>query len=733
MKPTIINFILLLLILVGCKNTNKINDINEPLLSKIEPVSDIYFDTLITDHYRQIEDLNDTTVINWFKEQGQYANTFLSNISGRKSLIDLMKKYDARKLYHIDKIKVTKNDSYFYLKRKSEEEIFKLYYRKSLSSIEEMLFQPGDLKWDDKNPFIIYDYAPDWDGNKIAIALASRGSDKMQIVIYDLQTKSILSQIIKNCFNASSQIASWLPDNKGFLYLAYNNDTSQNINSLLNTKTMYYKIGDDVSDAIDVFSKTLCPNFNMKAEDFPNVSFGNQTNKYLLGVASGPNSFDDGYYLKIDDFYKGKLNWKPLYKKEHKVIRGTFVDDDFVFISVNNAPNGNISRINLHYPDFNSSEILVQENEDEVIQNFKVTSSGLYYNTTKNGVEAKLYFYNNEDKNIHLPEKFGRIFIDNKSYLEPDLWVTATGWLTDKQRMKYDIKSNQFTEENLTPKADFPEFEDFIIEELSIKSHDGELVPLSVISKKGIKKDGNNPCLLYGYGAYRISWRPYFLPDWLTWVENGGILCFSHIRGGGEKGDNWHKMGQKNNKPNSWKDFIACSEFLIENKYTSNKELVIYGGSAGGIVIGRSMTERPDLYAAVISEVGMLNAVRFENMPGGPNHAKEFGYITDSIECKGLIEMDAYLHIDNSVKYPPFLAVVGMNDLRVSPWQSGKFVAKLQENNWSENTTLMMIDFNEGHYFNSTKTKSMEKLASIFSFAFWQTDPDNVKLNHHEK
>jgi prolyl oligopeptidase len=459
MKLTIISLILLLLILVGCENTNKMNDINEPLLSHIETVADIYFDTLITDHYRQLENLNDTTVLNWFKEQGQYANTFLSNISGRQNLIDLMKKYDERKLYHIDRIKVTKNDSYFYLKRKSEEDIFKLYYRKSLSSNEEMLFQPGYLNWDDKNPFIIYDYAPAWDGNKIAIALASRGSDKMQMVIYDVQTKSILPQIIKNCFNASSQIASWLPNNKGFLYLAYNSDTSQNINSLLNTKTMYYKIGDEVSEAIDVFSKASCPNFIINAEDFPNVSLGNQTNKYLVGVASGPNSFDDGYYLKIDDFYKGKLNWKPIYKKEHKVIRGTFVDDDFIFISVNNTPNGNISRINLHHPDFNSPEILVQEKEDEVILNFKVTSSGLYYNTTKNGVEAKLYFYNNEDKNIHLPGKFGRVLIDNKSYLEPDLWVTATGWLTDQQRMKYDITTNKFSEESLTPKADFPEFE----------------------------------------------------------------------------------------------------------------------------------------------------------------------------------------------------------------------------------------------------------------------------------
>ncbi|PLX13872.1 MAG: hypothetical protein C0597_10900 [Marinilabiliales bacterium] len=713
------------MILAGCKNTNKIKDINKPLQSKSESVTDIYFDTIITDPYRQIEDLNDTTVLKWFKAQGEYANTFLSNISGKENLIKLMKTYDNRKTVHLDNIKVTKKEGYFYLKRKSDEDIFKLYYRESLSSKEELLFDPSDLKLDNYNNFIIYDYSPDWDGNKIAIAVASGGSDKMQIVIYDRTAKGILPQVIKNSFNASGQAALWLPDNKGFLYLGYTSDTTQNTNTLLNTKTMYYKIGDDLSNAADVFSKATCPDFDIKPEDFPDVSFNNQNNKYLLGVASGPNSFDDGYYLKTQDLYKGKLNWKLLYKKEHKVIRGVFVDNDFVFVSVKNAPNGNISKISLNNPDFNSPEILVHEKSDEVIQDFKITSSGLYYTTTKNGVEAKLYLYKDENKEINLPGKFGRIFIENKSYSEPDLWVTATGWITDKKRMKYKLKNNKFTEENLAPKADFPEFENFKVEELTIKTHDGELVPLSVISKKGVKKDGNNPTLLYGYGAYGISWRPYFMPDWLTWVEKGGILCFSHIRGGGEKGDNWHKMGQKQNKPNSWKDFIACSEYLIENKYTSNKKLVIYGGSAGGIVIGRSMTESPDLYAAVICEAGMLNAVRFENMPGGLNHAKEFGHITDSADCKDLIEMDAYLHIDDKVKYPPFLAVVGMNDLRVSQWQSGKFVAKLQENNWSDNTSLMMVDFNEGHYFNSTKTKSMEKLASIFSFAFWQTDhPD---------
>ncbi len=725
MKKTHIPFICLIL-LIGCTNTKREEEIaisQKQTFIQPKAVAEKYFDTIICDDFRQLENLNDTNVLNWFRYQGKYADSVLSTIPGREGLIELMDKYNHRKLEHITKIRTTKNDRYFYLKRKSDEELFKLYYRKNRAAKEEMLLNPLDLKLNNNTDLVIYDYSPDWEGDKIAIALASQGSDKMQIVLYDLSSKSILPQVLENNFNASEQTVTWLPNNKGFLYLAYNNDTALNSNALLDMKTMYYKIGEDASSLVDVFSKASCPELDIKPEDFPDVLLNHQNSKYLIGIVSGPNTFNDAYYTSVENVSNGNLHWKPLYKKEHEVVRGTFVGDDFIFISAHNASNHNISRVNLNNADFNSPEILIPEKTDEVIQNFKITSSGLYYTTSKNGVEAKLYSYiNNEDKNMKLPGKFGRISIDSKSPSSPDLWVSVSGWINDLQRMKYNPITNSFTKEQLASDAKYPEFEKFDVEELNIQSHDGEMVPLSLISKKGIKKDGNNPTLLYGYGAYGISWRPYFMPDWLTWVENGGILCFSHIRGGGEKGNLWHTQGKNHNKANSWKDFIACAEFLIDQKYTSNKKLVIYGGSAGGIVIGRSMTERPDLFAAIISEVGMLNAVRIANMPSGLNHAKEFGSITDSADCKDLIEMDAYLHIDKDAKYPPFLAVVGMNDLRVSPWQSGKFIAKMQQNTSGDNLSLMMVDFDEGHYFNSTKTKSMEKLASIFAFAFWQTD-----------
>ncbi|PLW97588.1 MAG: hypothetical protein C0593_08130 [Marinilabiliales bacterium] len=728
MKTVVVVVICLFLFFLGCNNAKTIHEINQPLLAGMEPVVIQYFDTLISDDFQCLEDLKNPMVLKWFEEQGEYANSYLFEVSGRENLIQLMEEYDKRSLSHLSKIKVTQGNSYFYLKRKSDEAISVLCYRKSLNAKEDVIFTPDDFTSDDDNSYSIYDFSPDWNGEKVAIAISSNGSDKMKIVIYDLRNECFLPHVINNCFNASNQIATWMPDNDGFLYLGYNNDAEADEITLLNTMTMYYHLGDDVSKARDIFSKKSQPSLEIMAEDFPDATLSDQSSNYLIGVASGANNFNNGYYLKTDDINSNNIVWTPLYEKDDRVVQGAFINDEFVYITVKDAPNGCIARVRLDDLHFESPEILVYEKEGEVIQDFEVTSSGIYFTTTKNGVEAKLYFLNgSEERMIKLPGKYGRIFIESKSFTDPDIWVTGTGWLTEMKRYKYDLDNNEFFCEDLNPALGISAFDDFIIEELVVESHDGEMVPLSVISKNGTKKDGLNPTLLYGYGAYGISWRPYFMPDWLTWVEKGGVLCFSHIRGGGEKGDLWHKMGQKNNKPNSWEDFIACAEYLIDNKYTSDEKLVIYGGSAGGVVIGKSMTERPDLFAAVVCEVGMLNATRFENMPGGLNHAKEFGHIADSVDCRNLISMDAFLHLKNEVKYPPFLAIVGMNDLRVSPWQTGKFVAKLQRINSDNNPTLMMVDFEEGHYFNSTKAKSREKLASIFSFAFMQTGHPEFK------
>jgi prolyl oligopeptidase len=247
------------------------------------------------------------------------------------------------------------------------------------------------------------------------------------------------------------------------------------------------------------------------------------------------------------------------------------------------------------------------------------------------------------------------------------------------------------------------------------------LVPLSLIYRKGLAMNGTAPVLLNGYGAYGISLTPYFNPYILTWTLEGGIYAVAHVRGGGEMGDAWRLAGHKTTKPNTWKDFIACAEFLAAERYTSPEKLAVFGGSAGGILIGRALTERPELFAAAIPMVGIMNPLRAEQSPNGPVNAPEFGTVKDSAECMALMEMDAYLHVEDDEDYPATLITAGFNDPRVIVWQPAKFAARLQAANSSGGPILFEVDYASGHGVGDTKSKSFEDIADLLTFALWQT------------
>jgi prolyl oligopeptidase len=223
-----------------------------------------------------------------------------------------------------------------------------------------------------------------------------------------------------------------------------------------------------------------------------------------------------------------------------------------------------------------------------------------------------------------------------------------------------------------------------------------------------------------GYGSYGNSMKPYFSPYSLLWVQDGGILVYTHVRGGGEKGLDWHKGGYKETKPNTWKDFISSAEYLIDNKFTAPKYIGISGGSAGGILIGRAITERPDLFKAAVIDVGVLNTIRFELTPNGQNNVKEFGSVQTEKEFNALLEMDAYHHIKKGVNYPATLITTGMNDARVIAWIPAKFAAKLKANTLGKNPVLLGVDFNGGHIGNDAKNSIFSSMADEFAFFYWQ-------------
>jgi prolyl oligopeptidase len=315
----------------------------------------------------------------------------------------------------------------------------------------------------------------------------------------------------------------------------------------------------------------------------------------------------------------------------------------------------------------------------------------------------------------------GNLSLSTKGFKFEDVWVGISGWTTDFKRYRYIAETGEFRHEQISSMADYPEYENLVVKEVEVPSHDGVLVPLSIIYNKDVGLTGDNPTLVMGYGSYGASLNPFFSPNFLLWTHKGGVFAVAHVRGGGEKGDNWHMGGFKTTKPNTWKDLIACCEYLIDEKYTSSGNIAINSGSAGGILVGRAMTERPDLFAAVIPEVGVMNTVRTENSPNGPVNTPEFGTMADSVEAIALIEMDSYHHLEDGVKYPATLITAGMNDPRVIAWEPAKFAARLMAANASDEPILFLVDYESGHGIGDTKTKQFEGLADVFSFALWQT------------
>jgi prolyl oligopeptidase len=295
-----------------------------------------------------------------------------------------------------------------------------------------------------------------------------------------------------------------------------------------------------------------------------------------------------------------------------------------------------------------------------------------------------------------------------------DSWTRATAWYQVGER------DDQIADTGLQAAGAFGAPSDIESREVMVKSFDGLEVPLSIVYPKAMKLDGSNPLQLHAYGAYGVTDTPEFLPRQLAWYELGGVQATCHVRGGGVYGEQWHLAGKQLGKPNSWKDLIACGEYLVKQGYTSAAKMAIVGRGAGGIAIGRAMTERPDLWAAAVPEVGSLNALRAEQQAGGPANIPEFGSAKDKQQFNGLLEMDAFHHVEDGVKYPAALVVQGYNDARVSAWQSMKMAARLQAASTSGKPVLLRLDFDAGHGAGATKTQLQQQVADEWSFLLWQ-------------
>ena len=705
----------------------------QPPRAPSQPVTEIYFGKQVTDPYRNLENLKDSTVQRWMKAESDHARNVLNSIPGRQHLIDMLTDWDKQRSDRVTSPMITDNDVYFYLKTTPADQTGKLYSRSGFLGEETLLFDLVQYSRDSSQKYTIATFpfngiTPSHDGSLVVFQIASNGSKNAELVILDVKQKSLYPERIDRCI---LNMVSWLEDNSGFFYNRLSSSDIQDKDRQKNSKVYIHKVGTDPAMDKEFFSAAKYPELGIKPEEIPIVMY-DKDSRYLFAVPITSDSRFNLFYAPASELNNSSINWKRLLKTDDEVNWFNVTEKELYVYTSKGAPHFKIVKTSLQNPDLANAEVVVPEDPEATIKSFALTSQGLYYTVTKNGVEANLYRLPagaTKAVKLTLPFAAGNISLSTKAksdgltggFKSRDVWATINGWTSDSKRYRYLPDKNEFKLESLGQVAEFPELAKLEVEEVMVASHDGVKVPLSLIYKKGLKKDGNNPVLMFGYGAYGNSMNPVFSINFLTWARTGGVMAIAHVRGGGELGKNWYKGGLKTTKPNTWKDLISCAEWLINKKFTTPKKLAIAGASAGGILIGRAITERPDLFAVAIPMVGAMNTLRLEQSANGPANAVEFGTIMDSTECMALIEMDSYLHVKKGTRYPATLITAGMNDPFVAAWQPAKFAARLQAANASSKPILLWTDYAAGHGpIGMTKAKLFETWADLSSFALWQ-------------
>jgi prolyl oligopeptidase len=597
--------------------------------------------------------------------------------------------------------------------------------RSSLDSPEILLVDPDKFGLENGHKYAINDYKPSWDGKYIIYLISANGSEDASLHVLDIETLQDIDKPISRMVSDCGGIC-WLPDNGSFFY-----DRLQELKEGMavtekyhNSQTHWHRLGTNIEQDEVVLANGIAPLVDAPPIVWPFIPITSNFSYAIAAFGYGNQQEIDLYVSKITSLTQNSSEWIKVCDVADKVVGFTAHGEDIYLRTSKNAAHFNIIKTSLSKPNLSEAKIVLAES-DKIVRDLFAANDALYAIATDKGIDKVIRItYDGNIEQLELPYDGAVLFSKNDPHVD-GIILNISAWTKCDSYYEYNPTTHLFTELGLQPKGKYDAPGDLVATEVTVKSYDGTMVPLSIIHKQGMKLDGSNPCLLMGYGAYGFSFDPFYLQTQYAWYEQGGIFAIAHVRGGGENGEEWRRAGFQETKPNTWKDFIACAEYLIEQKYTSPAKLAGEGVSAGGILIGRAITERPDLFAVAIPRVGCLNQVRFETTPSGVINIPEFGSCETEAGFQALYEMDAFLHVRDGVSYPAMLITHGITDPRVEPWQSAKFAARVQAASASNKPVLLQIDYEAGHGIGSTKTQMIQECADMFAFMMWQFGMEN--------
>lgn len=673
--------------------------------------SDTYFGKVYKDPYRWLEQTKDKDVEAWFKANAEITDGLLAKIPGRDMLVKEWTELDKLDPAKYSGIQV-EHGRVFYKKTLGGENVGKLFYRDGWTGKEKLLFDPGTYKQGVATT--INSFVPSWDGKHVAMGLTSGGAEFSELRVLEVDKVALLPDTIYPSYAPEG----WTKDSKAFFYDAGKVTDIKNLEIEQNRKTRIHVLGSDVAKDPDIFSNEANPDLGIAAKEFPGASIDESYPDYVLGTVGTVQPEIRLYAAPVAELKNTRLKWRAIAQPSDNLVRGFAMYGDSVYaVTHAGAPQYKLVRTSFAKPDWSKAEVVLPEAADAI--QYISKSKGFLFVVYSNGILGrivKLDLKTKKSSELALPAK-GTADITCPDVASNRCIVTVSAWTAPTTLYDYDGDKNTFAKSVFNSDVTYPGFDQLVTEEVEVPGHDGAMVPLSIIHRKDLKLDGSSSAILEGYGAYGISYTPFF-SVMRSVALHGVVVAYAHPRGGSEKGQAWYKAGFKASKPNTWKDFISCAEYLVKKGYTSKAKLAGTGTSAGGILISRAITERPDLFAAAVVNVGLANALRFEFAANGPVNTPEFGTVKDKTELAGLAEMDGVSHVMKGTTYPAVMGVGGWNDPRVPVWQPGKFIAAMQA--VSKKPALMKINYDDGH-FTEEKTVTFKNFAGQYAFMLWQT------------
>ena len=702
----------------------------QPVLP-VAPVRDVpetFFGTTVDDPYRDFEKTKSPAVASWMKAHSDHANATLKRIGGRTAMRAKLEMYDASAAARVASVTRLPGEIYFYERRTPKEDQFKLYMRRGLNGAEKLLFDPETLKKKTGKPHAINYYTPSPDGRLVALGVSAAGSEDASLRVLDTATgRQVGPEISRAQFGA----VSWSPDSRE-IYFHRMQELKKGMprtDKYQRSVAAVMKPGGGEKDI-----RVLLRAGDKGEVEIPVTEFGfidvQPDGRVLALVMDGVSPDFRAYHTTLAALRAGKPDWTKLFDRDDGVTSLALQGDRAYALTYKNASRYKLLAGKLDGFSPATAQVLMPESQ-RVLSGLASAADGLYIELRDGNVKRLLRVEHRdgaEPKEVRLPVA-GAFTLGGTSARAdmPGVLLDLQGWT--RARQIYAVAADgSITNTGLQPAGPYDTPTDIVATEVMVKSHDGVMVPMSIIHRQGIKLDGSNPTLLYGYASYGMTEEPFFSISRLAWMDAGGVFAVANPRGSGVFGRQWHEDGKQAKKPNTWRDFIACAEYLVAQGWTKPARLAIWGGSAGGILVGRAMTERPDLFAAVVPDVGSLDLVRAETTPNGIPNIPEFGTRKTEEGFRGLLAMSTYHQIKDGVNYPAVLLPHGVNDPRVEVWNSTKTAARLLAASKSGKPVLLRLDYDAGHGVGSTKAQVLDERADIFAFMLWQMGVPGYEL-----